>query len=185
MNAGKIRLGLLLVLLGAAFVWAQKIKVGFDKSTDFGQFKTYSWIPRTTPPSVPLLATKIQLDVDYELQQKGLRKVESDPDLLVTYQGGVDVKGATAAHDPGYTATGGIPPVNATMWGGSLPAGAVSQVMQGSLAVSLVDARQKQTIWTGTAKTKLDYEKQSKMFDQVGKAIEEMFRQYPPAKEKE
>src|SRR5262245_16596108 len=125
MNGQRARLMLATVVFAVAVAHAQKIQVGFDKSADFSQFKTYAWIPRDTPATVPLLATKIQLDVDYELQQKGLQKVEKDPDLLVTYQGGVDVKGAAAAHDPGYTATGGIPPVNSTMWGGTLPASSV------------------------------------------------------------
>src|SRR6516164_4628551 len=99
MNAGKIRLVVLLVLLGAAFAWAQKIKVGYDKSTDFSQFKTYSWIPHKGPETIPLLHAKIQLDIDYELGQKGLRKVDSDPDLLVTYRGGVNTQSAAPAYD--------------------------------------------------------------------------------------
>ena len=133
---------------------------------------------------MPLLATKIQLDVDYELSQKGLRKVDSDPDLLVTYEGGIDAQSAAGAHDPGYAASGGIPPPNATVWGGSLSASSVQHVVRGTLAVSLINARQKQTVWSGTAKTKLDYERQQKLFDQVGKAITEMFKKYPPAQEK-
>ena len=183
MNAKRAR-PLLLLLLGASLLWAQKVKVGFDKSADFGQFKTYAWMPRTTPPAIPLLATKIQLEVDYALKEKGLQKVDHDPDLLVSYQGGVDTQTSAAAHDPGFATTGGIPPPNATMWGGSLSAGSVAQVMKGTLAVILVDARQKQTVWSGTAKAKIDYEHQSKMFDQVGKAITEMFKQYPPSQGK-
>jgi len=171
---------LLLLLLCTSLLWAQKVKVGFDKSANFEQFKTYAWMPRDTPGN-PLLATKIQLEVDYALQQKGLQKTDSNPDLLVAYQGGVDAQGATGAHDPGFASTGGIPPPNATMWGGSLSAGAVQQVVKGSLAVNLVDAKRKQTVWSGTAKAKLDYAHQSKMYDQVGKAITEMFKQYPPA----
>jgi hypothetical protein len=57
-------------------------------------------------------------------------------------------------------------------------------VVQGTLAVSLVDARRKQTVWSGTAKAKIDQEKQGKLYDQVDKAITEMFKNYPPAKEK-
>jgi hypothetical protein len=184
MNAAKARLSLLVALLCVSLAWAQKVKVGYDKSADFGQFKTYAWIPRQTPATMPLLATSIQLDVDHELAAKGLRKVDSDPDLLVTYQSGVDAQSAAPAHDTGYTSTGGIPPPNSTMWGGSLSAGSVQQVVKGTLAVSLIDARQKQTVWSGTAKAKIDYEKQSKLYDQVDKAITEMFKNYPPAKEK-
>jgi uncharacterized protein DUF4136 len=184
MNSQRIQLVLLLVLSGARVSWAQDVKVGYDKSTDFSQFKTYAWIPRETPPSMPLLATKIQLEVDYELSQKGLRKVDSNPDLLVTYQGGPDPQSAAGAHDPGYAATGGIPPPDATVWGGSLSANSAQQVVKGTLAVSLINARQKQIVWSGTTKTKLDYEHQQRLFDQVRKAVTEIFKKYPPPLEK-
>ncbi len=184
MNARNARLALLVVILGGSLAQAQKVKVGYDKSADFGQFKTYAWIPRDTPATMPLLSAAIQLDVDHALNAKGLTKVESNPDLLVTYQSGVDAQNAAPAHDTGYTASGGIPPSNSTMWGGSLSAGSVTQVVHGTLAVSLVDARRKQTVWSGTAKAKIDSEKQSKLYDQVDKVITEMFKNYPPAKEK-
>jgi hypothetical protein len=184
MSARNTRLALLVVILGATLARAQKVKVGYDKSADFAQFKTYAWMPRQTPATMPLLATSIQLDVDHALAAKGLTKVESNPDLLVTYQSGVDAQSAAPALDSGYTASGGIPPPNSTMWGGSLAAGSVAQVVHGTLAVVLIDARQKQTVWSGTAKAKIDTEKQSKLFDQVDKAITEMFKNYPPAKEK-
>lgn len=184
MNARNSRLSLLVVILGVSLVQAQKVKVGYDKSADFGQFKTYAWIPRDTPATMPLLSTSIQLDVDHQLSAKGLTKVESNPDLLVTYQSGVDAQNAAPAHDTGYTASGGIPPPNATMWGGALSAGSVTQVVKGTLHVALIDAKQKQTVWSGIAKAKIDTEKQAKLFDQVDKAITEMFKDYPPAKEK-
>jgi Domain of unknown function (DUF4136) len=180
MNSRRVCLVLLLVLIGVWTAWAQEVKVGYDKSSDFNQFKTYAWMPRDIPPTMPLLATKIQLEVDYELSQKGLRKVDSDPDLLVTYQGGLDAQGAAGAHDPRYSTTGGIPPPDATVWGGSLSASSVQQVLKGTLAISLVNPRQKQTVWSGTVKTKLDYENQQKLFDQVGKAVAAIFKKYPP-----
>src|SRR5215472_2329459 len=83
-----------LFLLTTTKLSAQKVDIGYDKSADFSQFKTYSWVPRTVPPTNPLLATMINNNIEYELQQKGLHKVESDPDLLVkSYGGAEDVKG--------------------------------------------------------------------------------------------
>lgn len=184
MIARNPRLVVVVVLLGTSLMLAQKVKVGYDKSADFGQYKTYAWIPRDTPATMPLLSTSIQLDVDHQLTAKGLTKVESNPDLLVTYQSGVDTQSAAPAHDTGYTSSGGIPPPNATMWGGALNAGSVTQVVKGTLQVALIDAKQKQTVWSGTAKAKIDAEKQGKLFDQVDKVITEMFKDYPPAKEK-
>ena len=170
-----------LFLLPFANLWAQKIEVGYDKSADFNQFKTYAWIPRVTPPTNPTLATLVDANIEYELNQKGLRKVEHDPDLLVKSYGGMDaLQGGFAAKDPSYAATGGVPITNA--WGGSLPPTEVPQVAQGSITVDLVDARQKHLIWRATAKGKMDYEKRSKLVDQANKAVEEMFKKYPPSK---
>jgi hypothetical protein len=171
------------LVLAPATIWAQKVEIGYDKAADFSQYKTYSWIPRTVPPTNPLLATIIDNTIEYELSQKGLRKVDNDPDLLVkSYGGASDVQGGFAASDPGYTASGGEPMPGTNMWGGSLPATPVPQVMKGSLTVDLVDAKQKHLVWRATAKGKMDYDKRSKLVDQANKAVEEMFKKYPPEK---
>jgi hypothetical protein len=173
-----------LFFLFVAAAWAQKIETGYDKSADFSQYKTYAWIPRTTPATNPTLATIVDYDIEYELNQKGLRKVDSNPDLLVkSYGGAGEVEGGYAAADPGYTATGGDPMLGTTMWGGSLPATAVPQTMHGAITVDLVDAKQKHLVWRATAKGKMDYNKRSKLLDQANKAVAEMFKKYPPSKQ--
>ena len=175
-------IGATLFVLAATTAWAQKVETGYDKSADFSRYKTYSFIPRTTPATNPLLATIVDNDIEYELNQKGLRKVDSNPDLLVKCYGGAgEVEGGFAA-DPGYTATGGAPMPGTTMWTGSLPATPVPQTMHGSITVDLVDARQKHLVWRATAKGKMDYNKRSKLLEQANKAVAAMFKKYPPAK---
>jgi len=170
-------------LLLAATAYAQKIKTGYDKSADFSQYKTYAWIPRATPATNPILATIIDHDIDYELNEKGLRKVESNADLLVqSYGGAGEVVGGYAA-EPGYTGTGGYAMPGTTMWGGSLPATPVPQIMHGTITVDLIDARQKHVVWRATAKGKMDYNKRSKLLEQANKAVAEMFKKYPPSKQ--
>jgi hypothetical protein len=178
-TAFKRGLCLLLFTVVSSLCWGQKVKVGYDKSADFGKFKTYAWAKQDVSARMPLVAAAIKAAVDEELTSKGLRKVDSDPDLLVSYQGGVDAKSAVAAQDPGYTASGGVPLPNSTMWSGS-PGTSSSIEMQGTLAVDLVDARQDQLVWRGTAKAKLDTQHQTKVFDQANKAVTEMFKKYPP-----
>jgi uncharacterized protein DUF4136 len=172
-----------LFLMTVSAAWAQKIETGYDKSADFSRYKTYSWIPRATPATNPVLAAIINNNIEYELEQKGLRKVESNPDLLVKCYGGAgDVEGGYAAQDPGYTATGGAPIPGGNMWGGSLPPTPVPQTMHGSITVDLVDARQKHLVWRATAKGKMDYDKRSKLLDKANKAVSKMFEKYPPSK---
>jgi Domain of unknown function (DUF4136) len=171
------------LLVVAATAWAQKVETGYDKSADFSRYKTFALIPRTTPATNPVLAAIVDKDIEYELNQKGLRKVESNPDLLVkSYGGAGEVEGGFAPEDPNYTASGGVPLPGTTMWAGSLPLTPVPQTMHGSITVDLVDARQKQLVWRATAKGKMDYNKRSKLLEQANKAVEEMFKKYPPKK---
>src|SRR5215472_6832852 len=171
----------LFVVLAVASGWAQKVKTGYDKSADFSRYKTFAWIPSTVPATNPVLATLINADIEHELNQKGLRKVDSNPDLLVKSYGGADeVAGGFAPPDPGYTASGGAPLPGDTMWVGALPPTPVPQVMHGSITVDLIDARQKRLVWRGTARGKMDYDKREKLLDQANKAVSEIFKKYPP-----
>jgi uncharacterized protein DUF4136 len=169
MRTARTLLFVTLAVVTAAF--AQKIKTGYDKSADFSGYKTYAWTQQQPSPIQPLVATIIVGDIDHELAAKGLRKVEKDPDVLVAYYAGGSAQSAFMQNDPGYLSTGGIPPPNATMWTGSLPASALPQVVKGILVIDLVDARKKQLVWRSSAEAKLDYEKRSKIYDTVNKVI--------------
>jgi len=109
--------------------------------------------------------------------------VEGNADLLVqSYGGAGEVVGGYAA-EPGYTGTGGYAMPGTTMWGGSLPATPVPQIMHGTITVDLIDARQKHVVWRATAKGKMDYNKRSKLLEQANKAVSEIFKKYPPSKQ--
>src|SRR5215510_3430157 len=172
------KLVMLSLLLGSG-LWAQKVEVGYDKKTDFSQFKTYAWMPRQAPVARPLLAAHIAGTTDEELAKKGLQKVESDPDLLITQYGGVDAQGGVAATDPTYMAYGGIPPPDVGVWTGSVPA-VVSHAQEGYLNMDIIDARNKKVLWRGKVKMHLDYEHKEKALNQVEKAVEKMVAKYPP-----
>lgn len=175
--------GIVMCLLTTPGAWAQKIQTGYDKAADFSHYRTYAWIPRQTPATNSLLATIIDNDIEYELEQKGLRKVDHDPDLLVKSYGGAEgVSGGFAASDPTHGAVGGVPIQGTGMWEGSLPATPVPQYMEGAITVDLVDAKQKQLVWRATARGKMDYDNRQKMLDKANKAVAAMFKKYPPAK---
>jgi Domain of unknown function (DUF4136) len=179
----KLALCAALLLVAVAGARAQKIETGYDKSADFSRYKTYALVPRATPATNPLLAAIVDHDIIYELEQKGLRRVESNPDLLVkSYGGAGEVEGGYAAVDPTYNATGGAPMAGSTMWTGSLPPATQPQVMKGFITIDLLDARQNQLVWRATAKGKIDYNKRQKMLEKANKAVAEMFKKFPPEK---
>ena len=168
------------VLILLATAQGQKVETGYDKAADFAQYKTYAWVERDVPPPNPLLAAIIANNIEVELNQKGLHKVRGNPDLLVSFYGGSTAQGAFAAGDPGFTAYGGAPLPGATMWSGSASAEAMPHLLKGTLAVDLVDARQKRLVWRGIANANLAYDDRNKMLEQVNKAVELMFKKYPP-----
>jgi hypothetical protein len=166
----------------ASVASAQKTEVGYDKEADFAQFKTYSWVPRQTQTTRPLLVANIMAAIDEQLQKKGLQKVESSPNLLVNAAGNIGIEGGFAAADPTYAAYGGFPPPNATVWTGTVSAAPNPLFGKGVLIVDLVNANQKQLVWRGTVKENLDPTKRSKALEQVNRAIAKLFSNYPPNK---
>jgi hypothetical protein len=177
----------LLVMLVASSLWAQKVSVGYDQRVDFSQFKTYAWVtnlPKTTRPFMSFVITGA---VDAELGTRGLTKVDRDPDILVAFHGGTDLQDSFVAEDPTFSSTGGAPAFDATGWSGS-PSAAGPMVQKGTLVVDLITAQAQgvvggeHLVWRGTAKANLDYEKKSKLQEQVNKAVEKMFKKYPPPK---
>jgi len=55
-------------------------------------------------------------------------------------------------------------------------------VHKGQLVVDLIDAGRKRLVWRGVAKEKLS-DQRSKLVDQINKAVEKMFQQYPVKKQ--
>jgi len=75
-----------LVLLGMLFLiagtsWAQQVKTDYDRSANFGQYKTYSWEQVKTRD--PLYVDRIKSAVNAALAQKGWTQVNSGGDVSI------------------------------------------------------------------------------------------------------
>lgn len=82
----------ILFLLFSSLVCAQGIKIEYDKKHDFTQYKTFSFGESqvTTPPDQKVVSDAaldkwIKNGVTRELEHKGLKRVDSAADLIVTY----------------------------------------------------------------------------------------------------
>ena len=74
----------LMFLAGAMF--AQSVRFDYSHSTDFSAYQTYQWVDiGRVDAGEQLLDQDIKRAVDVQLAGKGLRRVESDADLLVGY----------------------------------------------------------------------------------------------------
>ena len=179
------RISILAVLATASLpCLAQKVKVGYDKGTDFSKFTTYSWAEPAMPPTRPALYEAVMGQVETQLETKGLTKVPKEGDLILTPSGGVDYGFAGVASTPYSPTYGGPPPsLNGGMWtGASGPSSAGTYVAEGTLVLTFVDRANNKVVWSGSAKQKLDIEQKNKSLELVDKAVIKLLKQFPGKK---
>src|ERR1019366_5585065 len=91
---------LALVLVVSLGAQGQKIHVNkYDPNADFSKFKTFAWAP---PGAVarPLLVAITVGSIEDQLTQKGLKKVASNPDLILHVYGSIDQDSTFYSNDP-------------------------------------------------------------------------------------
>jgi hypothetical protein len=168
---------IVLIALSALTVNAQKVKVSSDPACDFSKYKTYKWDQGTL--ANPLIKQYIVTAVDREMTAKGLRKVESEPDLILTTL-------TATESDLTMTNPSWAPQLNSIATG--IPA--ISQawpVTKGSLVIDMSDAKTKNGVWRGTASHTLengptgDRVRDAKQVEKpINKAVQKMFKKFPP-----
>lgn len=163
---------------------AQKVKVGYDKSTDFSRFTTYTWAEPAMPPQYPALYASIVWRVDEELRLKGFTKASSNGDLTLSPAGGVDFGFGGGASTPILPTYGVAPPAfNATMWtGAGGPSTAGTVVTEGNLVLTFVDRATNTVIWAGSVKQKLDIDRKNQSLELADKAVIKLLKEFPQKK---
>jgi hypothetical protein len=181
----KLRLGLLVAAITTTNALAQKVSVGYDKSTEFSKYASYTWGEPAMPPKRPLLYASIVGSIDHELEAKGLKRIDSNGDLILIPAGGMEFGLSSAAGTPIMPSYSGAPPtIDATMWSGaSGPSNLTSSyVPEGTLVLSFVDRQSNKIIWAGTVRQKLEEENKKRSLELIDKAIAKLLKQYPPQK---
>src|SRR5512138_2711953 len=120
----------------AAF--AQDVQFDYNRSANFSAYRTYEWVDfKPVDVGDQLLDQDIKRAVDAQLAGKGLRRVESDGDLLVGYDAGIsrEKQFNGTGWRGGPFGWGGGP------WGGGWSSGQVttSTIDVGKLTIGLYD----------------------------------------------
>src|SRR5215467_8753105 len=180
-------LSFLLVLLAYGNGYADKVSVDWDRQPNFQQYKTYAWLESQNPIEDQLMAKRIIQAVDGQLSAKGLRRVEPDqgPDLSIAYESGVSQKVSWVPYPfvaPAWGWYGGPEPGCGPYWGpgwSGWDSWGLYPLVQdvGTLAVNIVDERQKQLVWRGVASDTLK-EKPEKNARKICELMDKMFRKY-------
>ncbi len=166
----------LLVGLTVSSGLAQKVTEDWDHDVNFADYQTYMW-HEGTPTADPLMDQRVISGIESELSSKGIRQVESNPDMYVTYH-------ASSKEDKQYvTDSFGYGGGWGRGWGGAGMGGTSTTRIythtKGTLVVDLWSAQGKKLLWRGTATDTMS-DKPEKNSKKVHKAVEKLFKKFPP-----
>ena len=143
---------------------AQTVSIDYDGDVGFLQYKTYSWIECGRPENSKLNHKLVIERIEEHLAARGLRKVDlSEADLYVAYGGAIE---DCVWDDCDYLGSGGC---------------ARFTDEEAILAVKLIEARTKKIIWQARTVYTLS-DKAEKNQRRVDKAVQKIFKKYPPQK---
>jgi Domain of unknown function (DUF4136) len=180
----------LILLMPAGSVFGQTVKVNWQTQAPFADYRTYAWRD-SKDPGARFYRQWAEKDVDTELAKKGLQKVtaEQNPDVYVYYHIITQEVMDSTTTDDGF-GWGGGPWGFWGGWGGwgdGMGMGGMDMAqteaqprMMGILSVDIVDAKKELLVWRGQATTDAISNSQKGDEKQVLKAIDKMFKQFPP-----
>jgi hypothetical protein len=163
-----------MILLGT-FALAQNVTFDFDKAANFATYKRYAWV-RGTNLNDGLNHKRIMDAVDAQLASRGFAKVEAsaNPDVLVAYHASFD----RDLQINGFASGFGGYRFPATRSGSAR----VEEILIGTLAVDIVDARTRTIVWRGMATKEVDVNAgPEKRERNINRAAEKIFKSYPLA----
>src|SRR2546422_9812476 len=170
----RISAGFGLVLLMADFALAQKVTTDWDHSADFSKYRTFMWIKEPNAKD-PLMKQRLIDAVNAKLMEKGLQLATDNADLGVSVNVATQEKHTLNTFYDGFGGWG-------WGWGGGGTATTTVQTYEvGTMVVDLFDTKTKQIVWRGTATSTVP-DKPNKKEEKVEKALEKMFKDFPPTK---
>ena len=168
-----------LILLVGTVSQAQKVSGDYNKTINFSAYKTYVF-SNTAGARNPFVNQMILTALERELGARGLTKVDSNPDLSVSYLAATEYNLQVGQVNFGYNVNpayiGLVPTGRSTTW----------EVVTGTLLIDVLDKKTDQVIFRGTAKDVLqrgpsaDPSADAKMVSKtVNNAIKKIFKKYP------
>jgi hypothetical protein len=183
MKCTHIALAISGALLSICSVGAQQVKTDYDHSTNFSQYKTYSWVQVKTSNS--LWDSRVKADVDSALAAKGLSELPTGGDLaVVASRTSQDQQTLNTFYDGmggfggglGWRGFGG-----AGFGGGGFGESTTTTdtYKVGTLIVDLFDAKTKSLLWRASASEDLSGNSNNNIKN-LDKETVKMFHNFPP-----
>jgi len=165
----------LLIMVSSSAI-AQDVNTDYDHNANFERYHTYSWKMVKTPNTI--WDQRVQDAINQQLQKKGWQLVPEGGDVVLSAIGTTQTQTElqTFYNGPGWGGWG---------WGGIGTATTTPQQYKvGTLVVDMFDPNGHRLLWRSVAKDTLS-DKPSKNTDKLNKAVDKMFKNFPPkAKDK-
>lgn len=174
---------LIAALVLASCATGPRVRTDYDPTADFGKYQSWGFykpIAMEESGYSSWISDRIKDNVRREMEARGYRYTESNPDLLVNFQGIVrektdvwtmprtDYQYFYSYRSRAYFA---VP-----VWYDQTQ---VSQYTEGTLTVDLVDADRNRMVWTGAAIGRVVNRTPAQKMAEVDAAIAGIFAQYP------
>ncbi len=175
---------IVVVLMGMMFLFAgkssaQQVKTDYDRSANFGQYKTYSWAQVKTKDALDV--DRIKTAVNAALAAKGWTQVDSGGDVSIV---AIEITQNQQTLNTFYDGFGGGWGWRRFGGGGFGEATTTTETYKvGTLVVDLFDAKTKQLIWRGTSSNTLS-NNSDKNIKNLDKGADKMFKHFPPGSSK-
>jgi hypothetical protein len=162
-----------------AIAAAQKTTYDFDKTATFTQYRSYT-LKEGTPTKNSLVDNRIVAAIEAQLAAKGFVRNDSAPDVVVLFHVAFDEQKDISSFSSGPMYGG-----NGYGWGGGWGATTtdvrVREILIGTLAIDMVDAKKGQVVWRGLGTREIDTNaKPEKRDANINKAVEKIMKNYPP-----
>lgn len=172
------------VALGGCAASKPTLRTDYDRSIDFGAFRTYSYVQplATDKAGYSTLTTQyFKSAIDAQLSARGYRRVDSDPDLLVNFSANATEKTDVRSNPSATFGVGYYHYRYGLYTGFPLYRNDVETVRYqvGTANVDVVDARRKQLVWEGVAEGRLTKEVMRNPEPAIRAVIADLFKDFP------
>ena len=159
------------------------IQADYDRSADFGKYRTYGFVAQAGTDSGDFRSLSTQMlqnATSRQLEQRGYTRSEN-PDLVINFKGKleekVDVESTPAPYyGPGW-GYGGWYGAPYGGWGGTEVT--TRRYNVGTLVIDVVDREKRQVVFQGAISGVVTKEMQQNREASINRAVEGIFMQYP------
>jgi hypothetical protein len=169
---------LLIALFLQGCATAPNVRSDYDKSADFGKFRTYNFVSRPSTDKAgysSLTTQQLEAAVNAEMQRRGYTLSEN-PDLLINFSGKLrDKQDIVSTPGPYYGYRAGM----YGAWPGYTNDVYTVNYTEGTLNIDMVDAARKQMVWEGVGVGEVSKSDMQNREATINRAVADIFMKFP------